>query len=487
MAKSNEPRKGTKAWLEQRWAESMKMNSYLVSRSNLSGALGKSFSGERDTYKSFGYPNKVTFDQLLNFYEREGIATSVVDIISEKTWSKHPVLLEGENAALDEDDDPGPLQKSFSQLAEDLDLWPAFVDADKSCGLSRFALIFLGLPGKADTPVESKKTKLAYVTVHDEGNAEIDPASIVKDPEKQRFGLPDRYNIVIDETKQQKIPVHYTRVVAIHEGRSRRDYPRIYGTARLEKIANRLYDLEKVVGGGSEAFWLLIYRGLALSAKEGMSLPDPGSTEYKALQDEIEEYMHGLRRYMRLVGMDVEDLGGEPVDSSGQFDVIMTYIAGSERIPKRILMGSERGELASSQDVANLADHIAGRQTDFAEPRMLRPFIDRMGELGVLKVPDKYTVHWPSLFQLTDLEKAALANSVANALTTASGGAPETVMPPEEFARRYLEYVASKEDQVKLDDLKDEADEQNEDDILEKLLTEDEEIDEKPDEEEDEE
>jgi len=472
MADPKKPRKGTKAYLQNQLkdmetvlASAMRQNSYLVRRSDLSGRLGKSFSGERDTYESFGYPQEVTYEHLLNFYEREGVATRACDLVSETTWMKEPVILEGRDTKLDVDDDPGPTQKAFNALAGDLGLWDLFEEADKSCGISRFALLFLGLPGKPDEPVEGNRQKLAYVNVHDEGNAEIDEGSIVKDTESERFGLPEYYNIEIDDTKVHRVRVHYTRVIHIQEGRAKRGYSRIYGVPRLEKVANRLYDIEKVVGGSSEAFWLLIYRGLALSAREGMSLPDPGTDEYEDLQDEIEEYMHGLRRYMRLVGMDVEDLGGQPVDASEQFDVLMTYIAGSLSEPKRILMGSERGELASSQDTANFYGHIETRRTKFAESRIFRPFVDRLGELGVLKVPQEYTVHWPSLFQLNDLEKAMLASNVANALNTATGGAPETIMPPAVFAERYLDYTPSPEDQAEIEEAKNKPDEANQEPI----------------------
>jgi len=462
---ADKPRKGTKAYLELRLNEALRLNSYLVRRADLAGALGKSFSGERDTYTSFGYPKEVEYEQILNFYEREGLATRAVDIVSEKTWARRPVLLEGEDAKIDKDDDPGPLQKAFNQLVSDLDLWTAFVQADKDCGMSRFVLLFLGMPGNPAEEVPGNKQKISYVSVHDEGSAEVDETSIITDPESERFGLPERYLVIVDEKKQQKVPVHWTRVVHIREGQAKRDYSRVYGVPRLKKVLNRLYDLEKVVGGGSEAFWQLIHRGMALSAKDGMNMPDPGSTEYIALQDEIDEYFHGLRRYMRLVGMDIQDLGGQAVDSSGQFDVVVTYISGSLGIPKRILMGSERGELASSQDIANFADTIESHQQDFAEPRVLRPFIARLGELGVLQVPEQYTVHWPGLFQLTDLEKAELANTVAGALVTASGGAPETIMPPREFARRYLDYTPSPEDEAEIEEAKNAPDEANQEPI----------------------
>jgi len=423
----------------------IKLNSALVSRSGLAQALGQSFSGERDLYTVLGYTKTPQFADYLNIYERDGLGTRVVDTVSDETWRKHPILLEEGQKSADELDEPTQLQKDFEELVDRLDLWAQFNEVDRSCGISRFGLIYLGLPGRPEDPVDKKSKDIMYVTTHDEGNARVDELSLVSDKTSPRFGLPTRYYISIDENESADLAVDYTRVIHVKEGRERAGMGktglgRIYGVPRLKKVLNRLYDLEKVTGGGSEAYYQLILRGMALMAKEGYTMPQKDSDEYKAMQDEIDEWFYGLRRYIRLQGMELQDLGGKPVDSREQFDVIVAYIAGSERIPQRILLGSERGNLASSQDDANFMDYIDWRRKNFAEPYILRPFIKRMGELGILNVPEKYNVHWPSLFELTDLEKADLAVKIAQAMNQASGGAPETIMPFDEFAKRYLDY-----------------------------------------------
>jgi hypothetical protein len=52
-----------------------------------------------------------------------------------------------------------------------------------------------------------------------------------------------------------------------------------------------------------------------------------------------------------------------------------------------------------------------------------------------------YGVHWRSLFQLNDLEKASVAEKISNAMDKASNGMPETIMPPDVFSERYLSYT----------------------------------------------
>ena len=418
--------------------QQMRQNSTLTARANLARGLGKSFSGARDLYKVLGYSDKLTYDDFANVYARDGLATRIVDAVSDETWRETPVLIEGEYKKKDELDKPSQLQIDFTRLADRLDLFGEFNDADAYCGISRYAVLVLGLPGKMSDPAPFGK-RLAYVMAHDEGTAIINTGDIETNMQSERFGLPNFYTVTMDvDNASATQRIHHTRCINIREGRTK---SRTFGVPRLQSMYNRIQDLEKVVGGGSEAFWLLIHRGLALTAKEGTSLPPTDSDAYKDMIDEVEEYEHGISRIMRLVGLDVTDLGGRPVDSDAQFRTIVAYLAGASRIPQRILIGSEAGNLASSQDEYNFTSYIVSRQKKFAEPKILRAFVDKCGELGILEVPAKYTVEWPSLFQLTDAEEANIASVVAGAMANATGGAPETIMPPSEFAQRYLDYV----------------------------------------------
>src|SRR5678815_446086 len=88
---------------------------------------------------------------------------------------------------------------------------------------------------------------------------------------------------------------------------------------------------------------------------------------------------------------------------------IITQIAGAKAIPKRILTGSEMGELASSQDRDNWKDQVQGRQTGYAGPYIVRPLVDRLVKYGYLPPPKEgplaYEVRWPHIETLTEKEK----------------------------------------------------------------------------------
>ena len=61
----------------------------------------------------------------------------------------------------------------------------------------------------------------------------------------------------------------------------------------------------------------------------------------------------------------------------------MSLIGGTLGIPTRILLGSERGQLASSSDERNFSSRVKERQQSYAEPTMIRAFTNRLKSVGV--------------------------------------------------------------------------------------------------------
>ena len=127
---------------------------------------------------------------------------------------------------------------------------------------------------------------------------------------------------------------------------------------------------------------------------------------------------------MKTRGVTVSDLGSEVVDPAGPFGVIIGLIAAATGIPQRILLGSERGELASSQDASNWAGAIASRQLNFAEPTILRPLIDRFIQWGALPPPSARALQvvWDALFELNDQERAMIGVAWADAIQKLDSG-----------------------------------------------------------------
>ena len=143
--------------------------------------------------------------------------------------------------------------------------------------------------------------------------------------------------------------------------------------------------------------------------------------------------------------MEVQDLGSQNVDPSNLVDVIMTVISATRGIPKRILLGSELGELASSQDASHWAGRITSRRSKYAEGRILNVLLKRLAMWGALKLPKIYSWYWQPLFELSDTDKSVAAKNYADALSVAAGAAAAGAVDLGEFREKMTPFTVQPE------------------------------------------
>jgi hypothetical protein len=59
-----------------------------ISRFGMIPQLGRdTFKGERDIYRTLGYPESISFEDYYNRYKRQGIATAIINKPVTATWS----------------------------------------------------------------------------------------------------------------------------------------------------------------------------------------------------------------------------------------------------------------------------------------------------------------------------------------------------------------------------------------------------------------
>jgi hypothetical protein len=152
--------------------------------------------------------------------------------------------------------------------------------------------------------------------------------------------------------------------------------------------------------------------------------------------------MGGLQRWMPTVGAEVHSLAPQVVDPRPQIEVQLQGIAIALAIPLRKLMGSERGELASSQDEGDWDGKVKARKQGHCTPRIVAPFVDRLIALGVLPQPGEegYVVWWPEQSRQTESEKADIAVKRTTALSAYVAGGVEALIPPLDYLTRELGY-----------------------------------------------
>lgn len=401
-----------------------------LDRLRMARQIGQSFNGARDFYEIFGYDRQITTRQYRELYQRGGVAGKIVDLFPQATWRGE------EPFEVLEDEDPNKEYTQFEQawldLSTRLQVPSKFQRVDRLAGLSTYAVLLIGTSVSGDLeqplPRGTNQSQIIYLTPYSGGGSAgssrsqavaVDADAMietwVEDTSDPRFGLPLTYRLKRTDINAPQLqrPVHWTRIIHVAEGLLDDD---VNGIPTLERVWNLLMDLEKVTGGGAEAFFLRANQGLHLDVDKDMAL-DAAKDTIASLKEQAESYKHQLTRWLRTRGVDVQTLGSDVADFLNPADAILTQIAGAKGIPKRILTGSEMGELASSQDRENWRDQVIGRQTTYAGPTIVRQTVDRLVQNGYLPAPKKgpnaYKVSWPHIQVRTEQEKIDGAKGLA--------------------------------------------------------------------------
>jgi hypothetical protein len=305
----------------------------------------------------------------------------------------------------------------------------------------------LVLPGKRsplDAPPPKKgkgngvTRRLRYLQVFSEFHCRV--AEWEADDRSDRFGLPTMYTITFGGAQNVNGPampvvqknVHWTRVLHVAEDL---EYNAIAAAPRMRAVLNRLLDCRKILGPAAEGFYKNGIAGWAFQTYKELGEVD---LDKASLKNEWEMYEHSLSKLMAAQGGEFKPMVTPVVDPTPHITAQIQSICIKMGCPQRIFMGSERGELASSQDDAAWNDRLRERQNNYLSPRLIEPFIDRLIALGVLPEPeaeDGYKIWWPDLESQGDGEKATIAQGWTTALAAFFDPTKElwTRMAPVDF------------------------------------------------------
>lgn len=391
------------------------METVLQSRASLMKRLGQAFGGDRDVYTTLGYPLNLTFDDYYALWTREGIAKRVVKAFPEATWRGEPSL-----TVLNKPDKENATVKKWNKMVKKLRLYHYFQRVDVLSGIGRYGVLFLGFSDGKDLDQEVSKegsNEINYLVPYMERSVQI--KSYVSDPKNPRFGLPEMYTIQMagadgitsgKNDTQVSRDVHWTRCIHVAEGKEENE---ILGTPRLEPVFNYMKNIEKVAGGSAEMFWLGAYNGIVAEADKDAEIDD-----VDGLNDEIENYVHKMKRFLLVQGIKVKNLAPNIASPWEPLRAQLTLTSGTTGIPSRILLGSERGELASIMDENNWNTRVDERRLDFAESQIMYPFIQRCMEYGVLPVEEDWSILWPSLESDDEKRKSEVVLNMSEAIAT---------------------------------------------------------------------
>lgn len=437
------------------------LDQLLSRRSEFARRAGNTHDDHRKVWKELGYPDRVDPETMYLRYLRGDVASTIVDEPPQQTWGDVPEIKEMDDAGQEVGD--SQIAHEFMAWASDIALWHYLERADRVSRTGEYGVILLGSirsDGDLATPLFDDDLKdlsdIAFLAVYRQSNAEVN--ELVSDKGDARYMLPETYGIrMVGDAKQLRrsrrshsadsarddgpqpegngarsnasmpgrTEVHWSRILHVVDDPLESD---LLSRPALERVWNRLLDLDKSAGGSAELFWTKVagvwHANVDPATVRALKNTASGEDPLEELGKKIVESMHGIRRFLGTKGVDLKQVGGGTPDPSGIFDVQKALIAAGSRIPQAILFGQERGELASSKDERTFLGRIEKRRQRFATPLVME-LIQRFQEAELLEAtPEGHSleVEWPNLFQLTEEELANVMDSEASARRSVAMG-----------------------------------------------------------------
>lgn len=436
----------------------------------------------RDIDDECGYPDEPDINDYKSLYDREPIANRVVSVLSQESWKVEPEVYEEDDLEKET-----KFEIALSELSKKIGgkgwfeggegdpLWDWLRRADELSGIGSFGTILLGIDdgkelNEAAAGIDEKgenvsgpDQELIYLRVFDESLVQV--TSFETDKTNPRYGMPTNYNLTLNKAQEgssgfstlstSTVKVHWSRIIHIADNLGSSE---LFGSPRLKPVYNRCFDLRKMYSSSAEMYWKGAFPGISFETHPQLG----GEVEIDddAFRTLMEKYQTGLQRYLRTTGMTAKSLAPQVVDPSPQIERLLESICIQIAVPKRIFMGSERGELSSGQDSDTWNDRLRYRQKFYLTPKVIVPFIDRLICLGILPEPKQYNVRWLDLDSLTEPEQATVAVQQTEALTKYVQGNVENLITPINFLVRVLKFSKDEAEKILQDTMDAEENEQ---------------------------
>jgi hypothetical protein len=367
--------------------------------------------GRGDIDSEAGYETSPDIFYFHNLYARSGPAARCINIWPDECWAAFPELFQ------DWDEDKvTPFEKAWKKVLRDALPWHYLWRADRLSRVGRYGALLLGFddgrplsepvagidPDTGETDWSNRKRRrLLYLRTFDELYVKVKAAE--QDGRSPRFGQPKTYSILFgapavsgpggpesDEWVKKVseatggIPlaeneVHWTRIIHLAENRHSSE---VYATPTLRGVIDFLHDLRKVSAGAGEMFWRGGFPGYAFETYP--DLIGRASIDEASVKQAIQDYQRGFQRYLATVGGKWSSLSMQVADPSGHVDTYLKLICCALGVPLPVFLGMQAGHQVSVQNAQDWKERLRGRQVNYLEPMVVRPFVNRLIAAGVL-------------------------------------------------------------------------------------------------------
>jgi len=241
------------------------------------------------------------------------------------------------------------------------------------------------------------KRQLTYLRVFPESLVSI--TRFEANPTSPRFGYPLIYQITLndisDNTGGVGLPlgtydVHWTRIVHAADNLKSSE---VYSAPSMRPVLNYILSLQKIYGASAEGYWKASIAKIFMTTHP--QLGGDVDVNLEQLKDMMERMENSLQKWAFTPGLTPQTSPPEVVDPTPHKDTLIEAICITLGIPVRVFKGSERGELASTQDDDAWNDRLRQRQDNYVTPRIVIPFVDRLIQIGCLPKPEARPVEEP--------------------------------------------------------------------------------------------
>jgi hypothetical protein len=385
-------------------------------------------------YRDFGWPETVSFADLYAIYHRNGLAKGAVEKTVLKTWQDDPEIWESSKAK------ESTLEGDVRQRFDDLSLWQTMAEADRRALVGGYAgLIFRFADSKRfDQPVDRVSGGLQglveVIPAWGGEGAQIEVAEWETDQASPNYGRPKlfRFNeaAVGGVTQVRQFMIHPDRVLIWSKDGT------VHCRSELEAGYNDLLDAEKVKGAGGEGFYKSARGNPVLEADKDLDLKKmaaamgvPVNEVADKMNEQVEDFQKGFDKMLVLQGMQAKTLGVSLPTGDTFFNAAVNCFSASFMIPAKILLGSQTGERASTEDANewNLVNNA--RRVKMARPR-IRQMLNLFERVGILPERD-WAINWADLTEASRDKKIERAGKMA-AINQQQGDL-ERIWTPEEI------------------------------------------------------
>lgn len=418
------------------------------------------FDPRRSIPDECGFPSipDVSSERLKLLIDTDSLAARVNELFPRECWQVQPEVYEVEDGNTDT-----PWEIARKNLGKRLQsevgyhnpkptegdpLNEYLARADVECGKGRYGIILIGIDDGLElsqpaslVPSNTPTRNLIYLRVFPEVYAQISQRET--DRRNPRYGQPNLYNVTFDSVDDGAIlgmspmatgQVHWSRVIHIVDNPTPGD---ILGVPRVSPVLYDILTAQKPRYGSGEAYWKNVIQKIFFETHP--QLGGDVLVNVPEMQRMVEKLMNGLQQWALTRGMSAKAIAPASIDPLPYIEACIASICIKMGVPVRIFKGSERGELASSQDDDAWNDRLKERQNRFITPKIIVPFYNRLINLGVLPIPTNgYTVDWPDVTSQSAKEKADIGATKVTALANAISSGLTAAIPIEDILTKFI-------------------------------------------------